>query len=145
MRALADARASTFQQRKKRSQINIKKGVHKTSRRQDNRIYLQKLSLPSDTWYTQCPRRRISSSKPRKGRTHKNIDHARKISQGSLLTSSGETVDSWASREMSAALDFFDCLVLWVTEIFLIEALVVLGTCTAGSTSCVEGSSGVAA
>jgi hypothetical protein len=75
----------------------------------------------------------------------KNIDHARKTSQGSLFTSSGETADSWASRETLAALDFFDRLVLWVIEIFLIEALVVLGAYTAGSTSCAEGSSGVAA
>jgi hypothetical protein len=82
---------------------------------------------------------------PRKGRMRKNIDYARKTSQGNLLTSSGETADSWASRETSAALDFFDRLVLWVTEIFLIEALVVLGTCSAGSTSCAEGWSGVAA
>jgi hypothetical protein len=35
-------------------------------------------------------------------------------------------------------------LALWVAAIFLTEALVVLGTCTAGSTSCTEGSSGVA-
>jgi hypothetical protein len=42
-------------------------------------------------------------------------------------------------------LDFFDRLVLRVTGIFLIEDLVVLGACIAGSTSCVEGSSGVAA
>jgi hypothetical protein len=42
-------------------------------------------------------------------------------------------------------LDFFDRLALRVAAIFLTEALVVLGDCTAGSTSCVEGSSGVAA
>jgi hypothetical protein len=36
-------------------------------------------------------------------------------------------------------------LVLRVIGIFLIEDLVVLGVCTAGSTSCAEGSSGVAA
>jgi hypothetical protein len=82
---------------------------------------------------------------PKKGRMHKSIDYARKTSQGNLLTSLGETVDSWALREMSASLDFFDRLVLRVTGIFLIEALVVLGACTAGSTSCVEGLSGVAA
>jgi hypothetical protein len=42
-------------------------------------------------------------------------------------------------------LDFFDRLVLRVTGIFLIEDLVVLGACIASSTSCAEGSSGVAA
>jgi len=62
-----------------------------------------------------------------------------------LLTSSGETVDAWASRETSASLDFFDRLVLRVTGIFLTEDLVVLSACTAGSTSCAEGFSGVAA
>jgi hypothetical protein len=46
---------------------------------------------------------------------------------------------------MSASLDFFDRLVLRVTGIFLTEALVVLGAYTAGSTFCVEGSSGIAA
>jgi hypothetical protein len=46
---------------------------------------------------------------------------------------------------MSVSWDFFDCLVLRVTGIFLIEDLVVLGAYTAGSTSCAEGSSGVAA
>jgi hypothetical protein len=42
-------------------------------------------------------------------------------------------------------LGFFDRLVLRVTGTFLIEDLVVLGACTASSTSCTEGSSGVAA
>jgi hypothetical protein len=82
---------------------------------------------------------------PGKGRMHKNIDYARKTSQGNLLTSSGKTADSWASREALASLDFFDHLVLQVTGIFLIEDLVVLGACTASSTSCTEGSSGVVA
>jgi hypothetical protein len=77
---------------------------------------------------------------PGKGRMRKSIDYARKTSQENLLTSSGETADLWASREVLASLDFFDRLVLRVTGIFLIEALVVLGACTAGSTSCAEGS-----
>jgi hypothetical protein len=80
-----------------------------------------------------------------KGRTHKSIVYARKTSQGHLLTSSRETTDSWASRETSASLDFFDRLVLRVTGIFLTEALVVLGACTAGSISCAEGSSAIVA
>jgi hypothetical protein len=42
-------------------------------------------------------------------------------------------------------LDFFDRLALRVAAIFLTEALVVLGACTAGSTSYAEGSSGVVA
>jgi hypothetical protein len=73
-------------------------------------------------------------------RTCKSIDYTRKASQGHLLTSSGETADSWASRATSASLDLFDCLRLWVTGIFLTEALVVLG-----ANSCAEGSSAIAA
>jgi hypothetical protein len=69
------------------------------------------------------------------------MDYARKVSQGHLLTSSGESADSWASRETSASLDFFDRLVLRVTGTFLIEALVAFGDFTAGSFSCTEGSS----
>jgi hypothetical protein len=82
---------------------------------------------------------------PDKGRMHKNIVYARKESQGHSLTSSRETADSWALREASASLDFFDFLVLRVTGIFLTEALVVLGACTAGSASCAEGSSATTA
>jgi hypothetical protein len=78
-------------------------------------------------------------------RMHKSIDYARKVSQGHLLTSSGETADSWASREMSASLDLFDRLMLRVTGTFLTEALVVLGACTTGSISCAEGSSAITA
>jgi hypothetical protein len=73
-------------------------------------------------------------------RTRKSIDYARKTSQGHLLTSSGETTDSWASRETSASLDLFDRLMLRVTGTFLTEALVVLG-----AISCVEGSSAITA
>jgi hypothetical protein len=56
----------------------------------------------------------------------------------------GETADSWASRETSASLAFFERLRLRVAEIFLTEALVTLGaiSCSAGSsavTSRVEG------
>jgi hypothetical protein len=82
---------------------------------------------------------------PGKRITRKNIDYARKVSQEHLLTSSGETADLWVSREMSASLDFFDRLVLRVTGTFLTEALVVLGACTAGSTSCAEGLSEIIA
>jgi hypothetical protein len=68
------------------------------------------------------------------------MDDARKISQGQLLTSSGESADSWASRETSVSFDFFDRLALRVTRTFLIEALGAFGDFTAGSTSCTGGS-----
>jgi hypothetical protein len=71
------------------------------------------------------------------------MDDTRKISQGQLLTSSGESADSWASRETSASFDFFDRLALRVTGTFLIEALGALGDFTAGSASCARGSSAV--
>jgi hypothetical protein len=66
-----------------------------------------------------------------------------KISQEQLLTSSGESAHSWASRETSASFDFFDRLALRVTGTFLIEALGALGDFTAGSASCARGSSAV--
>jgi hypothetical protein len=69
-------------------------------------------------------------------RAHKSIVYARKTSQGHLLTSSGETADLWASRAISASLAFFERLRLWVTGIFLTEALVTLG-----AVSWAEGSS----
>jgi hypothetical protein len=65
--------------------------------------------------------------------------YTRKASQRKLLTSSGETVDAWASRETSASLAFFERLRLRVAGIFLTEALVTLG-----AISCSEGSSAVA-
>jgi hypothetical protein len=71
------------------------------------------------------------------------MDHARKISQGQLLTSSGESADSWATRETLAFFDFFDRLVLRVTGTFLIEALGAFEDFTAGSASCTGGSSAV--
>jgi hypothetical protein len=71
------------------------------------------------------------------------MDDARKISQGQLLTSSRESADPWASRETSVPFDFFDRLALWVTGIFLIEALGAFGDFTAGSASCTGGSSAV--
>jgi hypothetical protein len=71
------------------------------------------------------------------------MDGTRKISQGQLLTSSGEPADSWASRETSASFDFFDRLVLRDTGIFLIGALEAFGDFTAGSTSGMGGSSAV--
>jgi hypothetical protein len=48
------------------------------------------------------------------------------------LTSLGETIDAWASRETSGSLAFFERLLLRVSGIFLTEALVTLGA-TAGS------------
>jgi hypothetical protein len=71
------------------------------------------------------------------------MDDTRKISQGQLLTSSGEPADSWASRETSASFDFFDRLVLRDTGIFLIGALEAFGDFTAGSTSGMGGLSAV--
>jgi hypothetical protein len=69
------------------------------------------------------------------------MDDTRKVSQ---LTSSGEPVDSWDSRETSASFDFFDRLVLRDTGIFLIGALEAFGDFMAGSTSGMGGSSAVA-
>jgi hypothetical protein len=52
-----------------------------------------------------------------------------------LLTSLGETVDAWASRETSGSLAFFEHLLLWVSGIFLTEALVTLGAATGSAGS----------
>jgi hypothetical protein len=71
------------------------------------------------------------------------MDDTRKISQGQLLTSSGEPAGSWASRETLASFDFFDRLVLRDTGTFLIGALEAFGDFTAGSTSGMWGSSTV--
>jgi hypothetical protein len=140
MRALADAKASAAQQRKeRRSQIKSKE-KHTRQAKIGQRIHLQKLSQPSNIQYTLCPRRRISSSKPDKGGTHKYVEGARKISIVQPLTLSGEPVGSCASRETSASWDFFDRLVLQDAVIFLVEALVALGACGAGSVSCTGGS-----
>jgi hypothetical protein len=68
------------------------------------------------------------------------MDDTRKISQGQLFTSSRESADSWASRETSVSFDFFDRLVLRVTETFLIEVLGALEDFTASSASCTRGS-----
>jgi hypothetical protein len=68
------------------------------------------------------------------------MDYTRKVSQGHLLTSSGESADSWASRETSVSLDFLDRLMLRVTGTFLTEALVTFGDFTVGSVSCTRGS-----
>jgi hypothetical protein len=65
--------------------------------------------------------------------------YARKTSQEKLLTSSGETVDAWASRETLVSLAFFEHFRLRACRIFLTEALVTLGA-TNGS----AGSSAVA-
>jgi hypothetical protein len=53
--------------------------------------------------------------------------YARKTSQEKLLTSSGETVDAWASRETSFSLAFFERFRFRAWGIFLTEALVTLG------------------
>jgi hypothetical protein len=67
-------------------------------------------------------------------------DNARNIREDKTLTSSGESTDSWASREISASFNFFDRLVLRDTGIFLIRALGAFGDFTAGSTSGIGGS-----
>jgi hypothetical protein len=63
--------------------------------------------------------------------------YTRKASQKKLLTSLGETVDAWDSRETLVSLAFFEHLMLQVAGIFLTEALVTLGTisCSAGSSA----------
>jgi hypothetical protein len=54
-----------------------------------------------------------------------------------LLTLLGDTIDAWASRETSGSLAFFERLLLRVSEIFLTESLITLGTATglAGSSA----------
>jgi hypothetical protein len=140
MRALADAKASAVQQRKERRSQTKSKEKHTRQAKLGQRINLQKLLQPSNTQYTQCPRRRISSSMPDKGGTHKYVEGVRKISIVQPLTLSGDPVGSCASRETSASSDFFDRLVLRDAVIFLVEALVALGACTTGSVSCMGGS-----
>jgi hypothetical protein len=79
MRALAAARAFAVQQRKeRRSQTKIKEKYTRQAKI-GQRIHLRKLSQPSNTQYTQCPRRQISASMPDKGGTHKYVEGARKI------------------------------------------------------------------
>jgi hypothetical protein len=72
--------------------------------------------------------------------------YARKTSQEKLLTSSGETVDAWASRETLVSLAFFERLRFWGAGTFLTEALVTLGTISwaRGSSSTAGGIEGVA-
>jgi hypothetical protein len=77
---------------------------------------------------------------PVKEGTHEYTDNARNIREDKTLTSSGESADSWASREISAPFNFFDRLVLRDTGIFLIGALGAFGDFTAGSTSGIGGS-----
>jgi hypothetical protein len=141
MRALADAKASAVQQRKERISQAKRKEKHTRQAKIGQRIHLRKLLQPSSTQYIQCPRRRISSSMPDKGGTRKYMEGARKISTVQSLTLSGESVGSCASRETLASWDFFDRLVLRDAVIFLVEALVALGACTAGLVSCTGGSS----
>jgi hypothetical protein len=63
--------------------------------------------------------------------------YTRKTSPKKLLTSSGETVDAWASRETSVSFAFFERLRLQVAGIFLTEALVTLSaiSCSAGASA----------
>jgi hypothetical protein len=57
----------------------------------------------------------------------------KQVNKRKSLTSMGETIYAWASRETSGSLAFFERLLLQVSGIFLTEALVTLGA-TAGST-----------
>jgi hypothetical protein len=60
--------------------------------------------------------------------------------QERLLTSSGELVIAWASRETSGSLAFFERLLLRVSGTFFTEALVTLGaTSRAGGSSSIAG------
>jgi hypothetical protein len=68
-------------------------------------------------------------------RTQRNTKRA---SQQKLLTSLGEIIDAWASRETPVSLAFLARLGYQVTGIFLIEALVTLATA-----SCLTGSSAI--
>jgi hypothetical protein len=76
-------------------------------------------------------------------RTQMNIKRA---SQQKLLTSLGEIVDAWASRETSVSLAFFKRLRFWGAGTFLTEALVTLCAISwaGGSSSTTGGSEGVA-
>jgi hypothetical protein len=103
MRALADAKASTVQQRKERRSQTKSKEKHTRQVKIGQRILLRKLSQPSSIQYIQCLRRRISSSMLDKGGTHKYMEGARKISTIQPLTLSGEPVGSCASRETSVS------------------------------------------
>jgi hypothetical protein len=58
-----------------------------------------------------------------------------KSTKKKLLTSLGETVDAWASRETLGSLAFFERLLLQVSGIFLTEALVTLGAATGSAGS----------
>jgi hypothetical protein len=60
------------------------------------------------------------------------MDDTKKISQGELLTSSGEPADSGASRETSTSFDFFDRLMLLDMGTFLIGTLEAFGDFTTG-------------
>jgi hypothetical protein len=77
MRALADARASTVQQRKERKSQTNSKEKHTGQAKIGQRINLRKLSQPSSIQYIQYPRQRISSSMPDKGETRKRMEGAR--------------------------------------------------------------------
>jgi hypothetical protein len=68
------------------------------------------------------------------------MDDTKKISQGELLTSSGEPADSGASGETLASFDFFNRLMLRDMGTFLTGALEAFRDFTAGSTSGMGGS-----
>jgi hypothetical protein len=120
----------------------IKKQIKelKISRAQTRRIPLEALaafkysahSVPKATNFF------ISACQGKRPREYK--DHTTKHKEEQSLTSSGELVESWTSRETSASFDFFDRLVLRATGTFLIEVLGAFGDFTTGSASCTEGS-----
>jgi hypothetical protein len=63
------------------------------------------------------------------------MQRKKQVNKKKLLTSLGETVDAWASRETSGSLAFFERLLLRVSGIFLTEVLVTLGATTGSAGS----------
>jgi hypothetical protein len=71
----------------------------------------------------QCPKRRIFSSEPAKGKHEKENSSSKKSkTQDAELTSSGEPTGRWVSREVLAVVTFFRCLEAREEVPFLIGA-----------------------
>jgi hypothetical protein len=142
MRALAVAKASAVQQkRKEKSSEEAKKGI------QDKQSIGKKITLggPSslqvlDTFIAQGDKllHQVLSRKVREYESHAKIEANVPLA---TRTSSEELVDRWASREAPAFVDFFTRVEPRVTTIFLAGALGALGDFTARSASCEGGSS----
>jgi hypothetical protein len=71
------------------------------------------------------------------------MDYARKVSQRHFTHIIRGDRGFVGFKRNVGFFGFFNRLVLRVTGTFLTEALVVLDACTAGSTSCAEGSSAI--